>query len=274
MGGIVYKYQTSRTAVGHILLKKTLRFTPPAQLNDPFECGPAPGSAFVKAVSDESRRLSQAAAGPGLDENLATELLTEKLLRVSFQKTFGQITGVLSLSRRSDDLLMWAHYAGDHTGFVLGFDATHGFFQPGSGISRDGLRDVQYPSSRPQVPLEALNAPPSGKILDMRQVTDAFFFSKSPVWAHEEEVRVIRRLDPASGGIPGVVNFPPELVKEIIVGVRTSEADLVSAFDLHASVYPHAVMKVAVLNMHDYSMRVEPAPPKLYMQLIRRNNPG
>jgi hypothetical protein len=38
------------------------------------------------------------------------------------------IIGVLSLSEKRDNLLMWAHYAQNHEGFVIEFDESHDFF--------------------------------------------------------------------------------------------------------------------------------------------------
>ncbi|EPJ44297.1 MAG: hypothetical protein OFPII_35920 [Osedax symbiont Rs1] len=36
--------------------------------------------------------------------------------------------GILSMTERIDNLLMWSHYADSHTGFVIGFDPSHDFF--------------------------------------------------------------------------------------------------------------------------------------------------
>lgn len=270
MNDIVYKYHTSSVVLEHILGAGTVRFTPPWELNDPFECGPDPGAAFTEAVADESRKLAEIVKGPGLDPELAIELLTEKCLRVSFQNAFGQVAGVLSLSQRADSAVMWSHYSQNHAGFAVGFDAHHEFFQPGGGISRDGLRVVQYPDQRPAVPLQLLNGPANATLLDMREVTDAFFFTKSPHWQYEEEVRVIRSRDEVTESrVAGVVKYPADLVREIIVGARTSKEDLAMAYDLQQTKYPQAQMMVAVLDTRRYAMRIEPAPPKLFMQLLR-----
>ena len=107
-------------------------------------------------------------------------------------------------------------------------------------------------------------------VLDMREITDAFFFTKSANWAHEQEIRVIRQVATGST-LPGVVSFPTDLVTEIIIGARTSEENLLRAFGLRDSKYPKAQMKVALLDLHTYSMRIESAPPKLFMQIVRHH---
>ena len=55
--------------------------------------------------------------------------------------------GVLSLSRTNDSLLMWAHYADSHRGFVLGLDETHPFF---NGLDGTAIAQGRATSSIPQ----------------------------------------------------------------------------------------------------------------------------
>src|SRR4051812_34671087 len=42
--------------------------------------------------------------------------------------------GLICLSARFDDMLMWAHYTRGHSGFVIGFDTSHPFFASGPQI--------------------------------------------------------------------------------------------------------------------------------------------
>jgi hypothetical protein len=37
-------------------------------------------------------------------------------------------SGILALSEKCDDIVMWSRYADEHHGICLGFDATHGLF--------------------------------------------------------------------------------------------------------------------------------------------------
>lgn len=46
----------------------------------------------------------------------------------SFLKNFRDTMGVLSLTKRFDNQLMWAHYADSHKGIVLEFDPSSDFF--------------------------------------------------------------------------------------------------------------------------------------------------
>jgi Protein of unknown function (DUF2971) len=46
---------------------------------------------------------------------------------------------------------MWSHYARDHTGFVIGFDTSHQYFQK---KEHRGLWKVQYQDVRPEFSME------------------------------------------------------------------------------------------------------------------------
>ena len=94
-----------------------------------------------------------------------------------------QYLGILSLSGRCDNLLMWSHYAEDHRGFVIGFDEKHPFFTKNED-QKDlpkGVRKVRYRKTR--------------RILDYDRVEDVrILFEKSADWAYEEEYRMLMPL--------------------------------------------------------------------------------
>ena len=48
--------------------------------------------------------------------------MQDTILRLTLEHA-PNVIGVLSLSEKRDNLLMWAHYAAQHTGFVIGFDS-------------------------------------------------------------------------------------------------------------------------------------------------------
>ncbi|MGR5129690.1 DUF2971 domain-containing protein [Photobacterium swingsii] len=80
------------------------------------------------------------------------------------------VQGYLSLSKTDKNILMWSHYAQNHEGFVIGFDASHSYFD-------FGMTEVEYSDQRPY-----LN-PLQGK-------QDAsLFYTKSTDWAYEQEIR-------------------------------------------------------------------------------------
>ena len=66
--------------------------------------------------------------------------------------------GVLSLSRRWDSSLMWSHYTSSHTGFCVGFDRDHEFFQQAARRTEGTFicAPVQYSAIRPTIKFRPL----------------------------------------------------------------------------------------------------------------------
>lgn len=126
--------------------------------------------------------------------------------------------GIFSLSEVPDDLLMWAHYAANHTGFVLEFDGEHSWFweQRPEGDDCGTLKKVSYadePSSRYLAELKAHEV----------------FYTKGKKWEYEREWRIIRPLAESSmSPSEGVFLFdvPATAITGVIAGLRTSSESL------------------------------------------------
>lgn len=131
-----------------IFSRSEIYFPSPTQFNDPFDCMIPPlfgGTEedwrlwYERLISDEN---------PSLDNQQIDRIVSEKLRMgwhrdqklvrestVRALETILEQTGVLCLSAKNDDILMWSHYSNGHTGFCLQFDATDntpffGFAQP------------------------------------------------------------------------------------------------------------------------------------------------
>ncbi len=195
-----------------------VRFTPPGYLSDPFECRLAFPSPSVETATASSHR-------PRADEDELIHL---------WRRMASMEWGILCLTKRCDNLVMWAHYAAAHRGFLLEFDPENPFFSKTSVWHLDwkwmeemplahpgfgNLRDVEYSADRP-----------SSNNEDEIPLTS--FFVKSPHWAYEEEVRMVMPLSDAdfksekdlhlfqflADALTGVIlgaGVKPELVKEL-----------------------------------------------------------
>jgi hypothetical protein len=139
----------------------------------------------------------------------------------SVQEGVRGMLGVLSLSEVPDDLLMWAHYARNHEGFVLAFDTSSPFFERRKGPDDDlrHLRHVEYGPERPD-------------FSDPAARNFRAFLAKSEHWAYEKEWRMAMLLDSAdetvgtASGDVRLFRFPPEALKAVVVGCRASENTL------------------------------------------------
>ncbi|MEX8517652.1 MAG: DUF2971 domain-containing protein [Leptothrix sp. (in: b-proteobacteria)] len=126
--------------------------------------------------------------------------------------------GVLCLSEVPDSLLMWAHYAASHSGYVIEFDARHQYFNDrhSSKNELNHLHRVLYRETRPSLHDEDFG---------MMELS----FTKSGHWAYEREWRITRSFVEANKSFScnsemiHLFKFPPEIVRGIILGARISQ---------------------------------------------------
>jgi hypothetical protein len=190
---VLYKYLPPERV--DVLLNGRVRYTQAHLFNDPFEFQPyyeiaSTDEGILKAALKEGEELGI----PEDDTNEFFNLIVRDDNREERQRRskrfmfehFCRISGVLSLTERHDNLLMWAHYARNHEGFVVAFDVkqwnlTEG---PDRGASPQGhLRKVAYSEVRPS----------SRLLIDLS--FEEMFFTKSVDWEYEQEWRVIKTLD-------------------------------------------------------------------------------
>ena len=128
--------------------------------------------------------------------------------------------GVLCLTEKPENLLMWAHYADHHRGAVIEFDENHEFFNRRVGAEDDfrHFRKVSYTETRPTIFLSDSTA------VD-------FFYFKSKEWEYEEEWRLISPLKDCSdrstngAGLPiCLFAVPPSCITAVALGVRMPES--------------------------------------------------
>jgi hypothetical protein len=195
---ILYKY-VSQLGLKAIIDNLTIRFTVPSFFNDPFDCALSSGS------TPETSNL----------ENV--------LLSLHHRNR----SGALCLTRNKFNLLMWAHYAENHKGAVIGFDTDIAELDCESkNIITAKAGSVIYTSIRPssygsELPFE-FNSKSD------RSVLEKIFLHKSIHWAYEEEVRIVRVLHPELDEMTVIHNgmahrdftIPKNAIREIYLGTR------------------------------------------------------
>ena len=122
---ILYKYMSLERK--NFWTDYKLRFTQPSAFNDPFDC--LPSYSFIP------EQLMPGYAG---FEELAA--LFYGLEKDSSQ--FNDDTAIFCMSQVWDSILMWAHYADSHKGFVVGFDMSHPFLISGNLLGQEELNYV------------------------------------------------------------------------------------------------------------------------------------
>lgn len=109
--------------------------------------------AQVMALADHVAKVKQTEILDSLQDigDVAVSFITGKI---------DEFLGVFCLSEVPDSLLMWAHYACSHTGFVVEFNALHSIFHEQKSVEDDlrHIRRVYYRETRPSAPLSDMSA--------------------------------------------------------------------------------------------------------------------
>ena len=214
---ILYKYlPPSRIDV---LLRKRIRFSPPEDLNDPFESRPVihadPKStreATLSELGDKDLAEEKARWWDDHAHRVGTEIVRNKV---------NELFGVLSLSEDPVQPVMWAHYAGNSRGFLIGFDTAHEWFrgEDADGQVSNGLYPVEYVRKRPE-----LLVGPDGVIYS-EDLMNATILQKNKAWEFEKEWRCIATRAGALNaqecdGVSDLFPLPEDLVVEVVLGLQ------------------------------------------------------
>jgi hypothetical protein len=211
-GSHFYKYKSADNLerLKPLILDHLLYIPSVAQLNDPADCRPK-----LAPLTDEEmvafmfRGYIQSHPTIPLDELARQEPIIrynvqkhglEWCMRESSALLNAQLESfrVYSLSKRFDNLSIWAKYAADHTGYCLEFENKGPLFT-------EHVFEVIYGQSAPF------------SLIDSEKRDARFLVYKKPDWSNEEEVRLIR----ARGSGPEVT-IEPHWLTRIILGERMS----------------------------------------------------
>ena len=221
-------------------------FSSPLNLNDPFELKPP----LRLYDSDESMWAAAESLLPQLIEetvaeiplalrHLVTKANLEAAVRIQmrskdsgyastlkslmpalharFNAEMEKLVGILCLTEAPDDILMWAHYACSHEGFVVEFDPEASFFSQKRSEKDEfrHLRPVHYSNIRP--------------LLTFDNADFSAMLTKSEHWSYEREWRMMVALPDASSVLTvggkdfHLFAFPPSIIKSVILGSRMSQ---------------------------------------------------
>ena len=213
---ILYKYYGFESGL-MALQSQQLGFRTPCHFNDPFE---------LSSVSNRvgpNRKLGEL-------EALFSELEQQVL--------------VLSLTRTFDNALMWSHYAGEHCGFVIGYDTDVLFLNDyAHNIIPVSSGDVLYSYTKNQLKVGLPNIDTFRQVCsvtdghdmsnspELQALARKVFLTKHASWVYEEEVRVVKKKNNNSEhslserteipAVPGLSIFATKIpIKEVHVGVR------------------------------------------------------
>lgn len=177
---------------------------------------------FVKYAIDKiesNKDYFEAMFNSSMDELIAEMPALSKKFRSILHGQLGSGVGILSLSEDPTNDLMWAHYASNHSGFVITFDETNAFFHSERSNQDEffHLRKVSYIGKH--LSFESFE--------EMVDDENELFISKLDAWAYEREWRMLaplmKRVPEIDASEPiHLVPFPRAAVSGIIFGHKSS----------------------------------------------------
>ena len=208
---VLYKYVPVERAFSCLpeIGDGSLRATPPAALNDPYEC------ALVKVFYEESpisggkdlsTALNQINSATPISEHDIKEAYEQhgtQFWRELLLKQLSTRYGVISFSAVKDNPLMWSHYAEKAAGFVIAYSKR----QLETLARRAGsLQSVQY--ARGPMPLAGY---PS--LSDENNIAPLLSY-KATDWEYEQEWRLIVELNKTIGlGVRDQFCYPVNVLR-------------------------------------------------------------
>lgn len=215
---VLYKYGRLGQYSEDIFSTPNVWFPSPASLNDPFECRPCftfdgterdVATVLARGLHRQAPHLSPAKAMEKAfiiyREGRHRNPETWEALKASVLVELERNIGIYCLSATNDSILMWSHYADEHRGYCLGFEAsdTTPFF--------GAAQEVRYSDEYPVV--DFFNTSSAEQV-------DLIFLTKFSGWSYESEYRIIDHEDG-----PGLRSYPTELLRSVTFGFRMPEAD-------------------------------------------------
>lgn len=184
----------------NFLIRATGRF----DLNDPFEVDPS--LSYFSEMWFRAQNFSLGKSKSEIEESLkqkAWNSTWRSMKNPEFDKH-----GVICLSAKTDNLLMWSHYANSHYGMAVEINTEHEEFKK-KFISNDvyigRIHKVIYSKKR-QVKYNGIRAP---------------FLRKSLHWKYEEEYRILLNLFDADEIVISKEKYKEYAEEEKLVGCTT-----------------------------------------------------
>jgi hypothetical protein len=241
----LYKYRNLKGASSSeiddntrkILENGELYFVKPSQFNDPFD-----SKIDYDTNADESQlrtyfsRVLPMFGKPLSDvENIIERIKRKEIMLSEFAPSnkYADLANIFCLSRDEKNILLWSHYAKDHTGICIGFNVhiwgesmnikvKSGYTNPIAGFGNNLLPVVyvNYATNKPE---------PYNHFIHNRDKLEPYFYTKSNLWEYEQEVRIIL-MDSLIRKNPICIDTAE--IGEIIFGLKTPDKQIALVKDI------------------------------------------
>ncbi|SKB62677.1 Protein of unknown function [Parapedobacter luteus] len=230
----LYKYryyhdELSRSRTKDILLNKRLYFSGIEAFNDPFDGqvyldleGTLHQVRSAQARVQYAMRLTNGGLYEGISMQQAIDLVNKNFTIEHIEKNrigkhklkrvqdLHNKKGVLALSSKHDNILMWSHYSFNHIGLCLGFD----FSKEDSILNK--CKKVRYQTHYEDI---------WSWLHTDEEIVEKILFTKSIEWQYEDEYRIVK-------DEVGFEYFKSESLQEVVFGCRMNESDKKEIVDI------------------------------------------
>lgn len=215
---VLYKYGKFDKYTEKIFTSNEIYFSSPDEFNDPFDsklhltCDGTMKERkhyLCKRYKKKYPKLSKDEILTVVEMEFTTKGRDEIVLNEAMKKSRENLRkecGICCFSEKRDNILMWAHYAKQHTGFCLEFDIDNDFFRPITCAIK-----VEYDTIWPELNIMRLDSYPEGEVGKKLLI-------KANDWEYEQEWRIV---DHKKG--PGIKNFPENALSGVILGCRIAQ---------------------------------------------------
>ena len=240
---IFYKYKKIYEHTYDLLLKNEFYYSFPHEMNDPFDC-----YIYSEYKGEKKDYINFLKWYPGSEEekvraykffescNFDPEEIYRKII-LPVRNNESKIALINCFSAVNDSIIMWSHYAEFHKGICLGFNAVYEgnllYFEVEDIVTKSEqdlnkyapLYKVNYSDSFPE---------PFNGLKDDDKEIFKFLITKFGDWNYEKEYRSILWYDNVNKKI---IKFRKDILKEVIFGMRTPEAEKNKITDLVNEIY-------------------------------------
>jgi len=248
----LYKYRTLSTQNGlrfaeDMLVNRQAYFAPAMSFNDPFE-----GQTAISFVADRQFKqdwftknlqkyfgMSKKTALREAKKKIANATMVEPVLETSLRKLIREAIGIFCLSEKSNNILMWSHYADGHKGICIEL-------KPSSSTHLKFFRNsmpVLYQNRFPVIEYYNDQSSEGDQAI-------AAHATKDSNWAYEKEWRVF------SMGGSEVQTLPEGLISGVIMGCAISDEHRHLVLEWASQTSPRISVYQSSIMAGQYSLEV------------------
>jgi hypothetical protein len=153
-------------------------------------------------------------------------------------------TSIFCVSETHDNLLMWSHYAQNHTGAVIKFLAL-----PEVDSPFIVAQPVRYTTRMPRREFASM--------LDFQkslmEIVELITLTKSDVWAYEKEWHIVAALRDKTQSYE-ILSYAPEEVGAVYLGCKMAEDDREELIGITRRLYPQAKLYQAEKHPREFAL--------------------